>query len=404
MEITILHPYDPGAEYASGIRTAIDGFLRAAPREATLRVVGCTTQPEERPVGRWTPFRMGDREISFFPVTTSHPAARGRIPMSLRFTTALQRFRKRVMSPTATLVFHRLETPLPFLKSPNPKLMFLHYAVPDQVLRKETALTWRHAPFVYFWLERRILPRMDRIFCPRKDGIAWWHAHYPQLRERIQFLPTFVDPSIFHAESESDRSRLRQEFATRRQFDPSDPLVLYVGRFDSQKDPLLLLRAWRILHAEHPRAHLMLVGKGELESNMRDIVADWNAPSNVQFLGTLPHPEIARWMKCADALVTSSATEGMSMSILEALRCGLPVVAPNLGENARLLCRPEAGRLVEGRDPAKFAAALGDLLAQPRDRDACVEIATPYTPERVLKPVFDLVRQHSPAPSNAMRS
>lgn len=391
MKIAIIHPYDPGANYASGIRTAISGFIRAAPADWSFLVIGCTADPAARPVGVRSEVRVGERSIDFLPILAAHPAHRSRIPLSLRFGWQLLRCRSQLDLRNAHLIFHRLESAWPLLDLPNPKLLFLHYAVPLQIRDPRSPTIWRHFPRLYFWLEKRILPRVDQIRSPTSDGIAWLSAQYPGLADRIQFLPSFADPDHFEVLSEPSRVAVRDRLAREHAIDPRAPIGLYVGRFDPQKDPLLLLRAWRALKTDGLAPVLVLVGEGSLEDEMRAFVDSAGLRDRVRFAGSLPAGDIARWMNAADIFAMSAMIEAMSMAMLEALRCGLPVVAPDIGEAARLIDIPEAGRLVTERNAEAFAHAIEDVLEQPRDRALCASRAAPYTPQRVFESIFSLI-------------
>lgn len=393
VEIAILHPYDPAASYASGIRTAISGFIKAAPPEWSIRVVGCTADPIERPVGHPVEVRMGTRTIAFLPILAAHPSRRRRIPLSLLFTWRLLRWRRRLDLEHAFLIFHRLEPPWPLLGLPNPKLLILHYAVPEHVLRPDGPTIWHRFPRLYLALERRILSRVDQIRCPTTAGVSWMSERYPDLADRIRFLPSYADPDHFRLLPKSSRLALRKGLAAELEIDPAAPIGLYVGRFDQQKDPLLLLRSWQALEYSGPPPSLVLVGEGNLEAELRAFVASEGLGGRVRFAGALAPPDVGRWMNAADVLVMSSRLEAMSMAMLEALSCGLPVVAPELGEASRLICRPEAGALVGERSVQSLARAIGDVLRRPADRERCQSCAAPYSPERVLGPIFSLIRR-----------
>jgi len=391
VKVVIIHPYDPVANYASGIRTAISGFIRAAPADWSLAVVGCTADRIARPVGVWIEARVGARSIDFLPILAAHPARRSRIPLGLSFVLQLFRRRNQLDLDDAHLIFHRLETVWPLLDLSNPKLLFLHYAVPHHVLDPRSPAVWRHFPRLYLGLEKRILARVDQVRSPTSEGIAWMSTRYPDLADRIQFLPSFADPETFDVFPESSRVALREQLTREHGIDSRAPIGLFVGRFDPQKDPLLLLQAWRALKKRDVAPVLVLIGEGNLEREMRAFVESAGLRDRVRFAGNLPADSIARWMNAADVFAMSSMIDAMSMVILEALRCGLPVVAPELGEADRLIDIPEAGRLVRDRTAEAIARAIGEVLEQPRDRALCASRAAPYTPERVFAPIFSLI-------------
>lgn len=388
VKITIIHPYDPGADYASGIRTAISGFIRTAPETWAIRVIGCTADPNSRPVGRPVDLRLGTRNIEFLPIVSGHPAQRPLIPMSLRFTLQLLRRRRHLDLRDAYLIFHRLESAWPFLNLPNRKLMFLHYGVHSHVFDPRSPVRWRRLPRVYLALQKRVLSRIDWVRSPSSMGVAWLSRRHPDLADRIAFSPSFVDSELFTRLPDAARREIRTHLASILGIDPAAPLALFIGRFDPQKDPLLAVRAWRALVYEGVPPILVFVGQGELEPQIRTLVRSEGLEGRVRFAGNLPSREVVHWMNAADLLLMTSIYEAMSMAMLEALKCGLPVVASGVGETTRLICRPEAGRVVSERSPAAFACAIADVLEQPRDPERCALSAEPYSPERVLRPIF----------------
>jgi glycosyltransferase involved in cell wall biosynthesis len=329
--------------------------------------------------------------VAFIPLLAAQPAQRTRIPMSLRFCWKLLQRRGELGLTGHHLVFHRLETAWPLLGLPNPKLMFLHYAVQNQVLDPRSPGVWRHFPRIYLWLQRRILSRIDQVRSPTREGVGWLRERYPEMADRIQFVPSFADPEHFEILCEPSRNASREALIRRFEIDPRARIGLYVGRFDPQKDPMLLLRAWRALKWEGAAPVLVLVGEGVLEAEMRSFVDTSGMGDRVLFAGSLPAKEVGLWMNAADVLVMTALIEAMSMAMIEALRCGLPVVAPDLGEAGRLIGTAAAGRLISDRNPEAFANAVAEVLSQPRNRSACASSVECCTPERVFAPILALI-------------
>ena len=56
---------------------------------------------------------------------------------------------------------------------------------------------WRHAPWLYEAIERRLFRHIDRAYCVRQTAVAGYEASIPELRSRISFIPTWVDTEVF---------------------------------------------------------------------------------------------------------------------------------------------------------------------------------------------------------------
>ena len=193
-------------------------------------------------------------------------------------------------------------------------------------------------------------------------------------------IPNGVDLTAFAPAADAERRALRARLGL-----PEDRVVCaFVGRLTPQKDPALLLEAWAIGH--WPQAHLVLVGDGPLRPRLEASVTSGPTRGQVTFAGATA--DVASYLKAADLLVLPSLAEGMSNVILEAMACGLPIVATDLIGNREVMGGDgQAGRLVPPGDPAALAEAVGMLLRTPTLRDKLGGAARAMVAER-----FDIQR------------
>ncbi len=104
---------------------------------------------------------------------------------------------------------------------------------------------------------------------------------------------------------------------------PNDVTVIgYIGRFDPVKRLPLLIRALKLLPANY---HLVLIGYGTEEENLRRLSATLNLTERIHFIGPTTEPE--RWYKSFDLFCSPSAAEGFGLTLVEAAAAGLPVIA-----------------------------------------------------------------------------
>ncbi|MDH7496820.1 MAG: glycosyltransferase [Syntrophomonadaceae bacterium] len=139
------------------------------------------------------------------------------------------------------------------------------------------------------------------------------------------------------------------------------PIVLSVARFEEEKDHATLLRAMRRLED----AHLVLVGDGSTRPLVESQVVSMGLKDRVHFLGR--RSDVARIMKACDVYVQSSRWEGFSLSVVEAMASGLPVVAsavPGLRETVG-----EAGILFPAGDDERLAQELKRVLSNSAMRE-----------------------------------
>lgn len=149
--------------------------------------------------------------------------------------------------------------------------------------------------------------------------------------------------------------------------EPSEPVgpetfAIFVGRLSEEKGISSLLEAARLMAT----VKIKIIGTGPMEAAVRE--AALLAP-NVQFLGPLPHSRTIEEMRRASVLIFPSLWyEIQPMTILEALACGVPVVATCLGEREEILKSGGAGCLFKPGDAKDLAAKVLRLMSEPRLR------------------------------------
>lgn len=155
--------------------------------------------------------------------------------------------------------------------------------------------------------------------------------------------------------------------------------LLHVAAFnEAAKNLSGLLRTVAQLRAARPSLTLRIAGYGPDEAALRRLAAELGLLSSgaVTFLGKLDHRAVAAEMRRADLLVLFSNYENLPCVLVEAQASGLPAVATRVGGVPELLPGTDArGRLVPAGDEAALAAALTELLSQPKPEGAALQTA-----------------------------
>lgn len=136
--------------------------------------------------------------------------------------------------------------------------------------------------------------------------------------------------------------------------------ITYIGRLIQNKGPQYLIQAAPDILKDHPEARIYIVGEGPLKDELMRQVTSQNLEDNIYFLGNVS--DILPVLQATTIFVRPSLTEGMSLAILEAMACGLPVVASNLEGNAEIIDNGETGYLVPPADSKALAEAIRLLL------------------------------------------
>jgi teichuronic acid biosynthesis glycosyltransferase TuaC len=152
------------------------------------------------------------------------------------------------------------------------------------------------------------------------------------------------------------------------------PLILSVGALIPRKNQALLIETMTRL----PDATLMLAGHGPSEAAYRNLAVTLGVSERVRFMGSVAHDDLAALYAAADIMALVSESEGLANAWVEALACGTPIVASDVGGIRELMKSSDAGRIVE-RDPDAIAAAVADLLANPSQREAVAAYVSEFS-------------------------
>jgi glycosyltransferase involved in cell wall biosynthesis len=169
-------------------------------------------------------------------------------------------------------------------------------------------------------------------------------------RERVILIRNGVDTTVF---------RPGRAFEWRRAAGiPDDAIVIgTVGALRAEKHVSFLLEAFAA--ASIPGARLLVVGDGPCRGELEAQALRLGVSDRVFFVGTTNNP--VEYYQATDVFTLSSLTEQMPISLLEAMACGLPVVATSVGDVPNMLTDEQRRMLVQPRDVAAYARALADL-------------------------------------------
>lgn len=151
-------------------------------------------------------------------------------------------------------------------------------------------------------------------------------------------------------------------------------VLITVGALVERKGFHRVIDCLPALMARHPDLYYLIVGgagpEGDMESELRALVARLGLGERVRFLGPVP-PEDLKWpLSAADVFALATRNEGWANVILEAMACGLPVVATDVGGNREVVARRDLGGIVPFGDQDALTRALDEALTREWDRQA----------------------------------
>jgi len=186
-------------------------------------------------------------------------------------------------------------------------------------------------------------------------------THYGAVPERVEIVPPGVDHSVFFP-ADAAVAKRRLGFEGRR-------MLLFAGRIQPLKGVGMAVRC--LAELDDPTAMLLVVGgpsgpDGDEElARVRALAHELGIAANVHFVPPQPHTDLADFYRAADVCIVPSRAESCGLVALEAAACGTPVVAASVGGLRSLVDDGTTGFLVDGRDPAAYAAPVATLLDDP---------------------------------------
>ena len=209
------------------------------------------------------------------------------------------------------------------------------------------------------WPIRRLYAKTDAIACISRvlqdEALAFGIEP-----SRVHLLPNAIDMVRFSPADAGDRTRRRREMG----LGDDQVVCVYVGRLSREKGVLELVEAWK--QVQPANAVLLLAGPDmpgspwDAGPGARAFVDANNLAASVRFLG--PTEDVSSVLQLADAAVLPSHFEALGLAAIEALACGLPVVASRVGGIPDFVTDGVNDLLVPPKDPASLAGALRMLV------------------------------------------
>ena len=169
---------------------------------------------------------------------------------------------------------------------------------------------------------------------------------------RVRVVYNGIDPDE-HGPDPAARVKVRQEL----QVGPDEPVILQVARFHSVKDHATALRGFAVALTQHPDALLVLVGDGPERPRIEALIKELGIGHRTRLMGV--RGDVPRLMAAGDLFMLSSLSEGISVTLLEAMGAELPIVATDVGGNGEVVEHMRTGLL----SPREDHQALGENIS-----------------------------------------
>ncbi len=210
---------------------------------------------------------------------------------------------------------------------------------------------------IYYPIEKGLASYTDCLITINQEDytLAMRHRFKAERIERVHGIG--VDTERFKPVKEFHKQNVKMQFG----YKPSDFLMFYAAEFNKNKNQQLLLHSLSLLKNKVPHAKLLLAGNGPLMEDCKKLAVQLGIAEMVHFLGY--RTDIVALLPMCDIAVASSLREGLPVNIMEAMACGLPVVATDNRGHRELVLNNENGWIVD-RDDIEEMSNKMKLLAQ----------------------------------------
>jgi hypothetical protein len=257
-------------------------------------------------------------------------------------------------------------------------LIHAHTATPDglagiilgKYFRVPVVCTLRGSDINSYPSRSRLVYRLTRFVLEKADSIVAVSHCLAQSAKNMALKPIAteviyngVDTNLFYPIR--DRQKLRTILALpERGF-----IITFVGALTKSKGIEELLDSFHLLVREEKSCRLLLIGDGDSYAPIERKVKRGELHKNIIVLGSRPHSEVALYMKTSDLFVLPTHSEGMPNSLLEAMACGLPVVATPVGGVPEVIHDRENGMLVPVQEVSGLYESMLMLVKDKSLRD-----------------------------------
>ncbi len=199
----------------------------------------------------------------------------------------------------------------------------------------------------------------DYVIAPSQSVLTEMERYH--LRAPHSLVSNPIDTDTF---SPGDGSKLKESFGL------SDFAVTFAGRLGKEKCIDVIIRAVGLLRDALPHLTFAIAGHGSEEAALRALARQEKVADRVIFTGTLSQPRLAELLRASELFAIASTSETQSMTLLQAMACGVPAVGVNSRALPEYIHQKENGILVAPDDPRAMADAILHLARHPELRQS----------------------------------
>ncbi len=213
---------------------------------------------------------------------------------------------------------------------------------------------------IYYPIEKYLSRHTDTLITINREDYQLANSHKFMAGSIEQIHGVGVDAERFKpVVDKKQKMELKKSFG----YQPDDFLLFYAAEFNKNKNQQFLLHVMKLLKDDDSNVKLLLAGEGALLESCRQLAGMLGIGHMIEFLGF--RKDLQEIMPICDLAVASSLREGLPVNVMEAMACGLPVVAVDNRGHRELVRNAETGWVLPRGDVLGFSKKIKDLVNQP---------------------------------------
>ncbi|TSC93068.1 MAG: 1,2-diacylglycerol 3-glucosyltransferase [Candidatus Berkelbacteria bacterium Licking1014_7] len=362
-KIAIFHWEDLSQKHVSSVGLYIKNFLDNKSKFYQFSYFGCN--------GRGATCQLKYRKKVF-----------GLLPISFQFFFDLLKKRKKFLGLDAVW-FHQIyyASTLLWLKNRPKIFLTIHGRRGSHTFpfRKNALKSW-----LVKIAERMAVSLCDKIFLLNLPDLNYYHKHYRSYRKKFIYTPNFYQKNTFFP-----RNKLRVKKAIGFS---GKVIFIYTGRLALSKQICLSLKIFAKYNQKNSASVFLIIGSGERENKLKNLTKKFNLEKKVIFFPWMSQNDLAKFYQASDIFLSCSLFEGMSLSMLEAMACKVPVVALFSPELKELIIDNKNGFLFDFKRESieKVVQKIEELVASKEMPESTYKFVRQFSSRQAMPAILKL--------------
>jgi len=206
-------------------------------------------------------------------------------------------------------------------------------------------------------IAKYVLKRADLVTCDAE------HIQKPLIQ--LGAAPQKIKLIYFGVDTKKFKPRQKDEKLAKELGILNSPTVISLRHLEPLYDIETLLASVPLVLEEVPEAKFVLLGRGSLETKLKELSQSLGVSDSVRFVGQVPADEVPQYLTSADICISTALSDAGPGGIIEAMACELPVITTDFGDNRRWVEDGMNGYIIPLRSPRGLASRIVQLIRNP---------------------------------------